>query len=304
MFLEPGVYPASVTPLTDDDKVDEASLARLLAKFEAEGCRGVVLAGTNGEGPSLSAVEKRDLVRLGVACRGKLKVVLGVATPSLDEAKWLATQAGKAGADGILVMPPAYFRWVDTEGIVAWFTALADASPLPLLAYNFPKATGIPLTAATMGRLLEHPNIAGLKDSSGEEGNITAYRQAAGPDKVLFVGDESLLVPALEAGWTGTISGAANTVAPWLVRAVAEPDQRAVLRDLLDPVIAALRGSPQPPTNKALLHWLGAISSPRARLPLTTLDPVEVKSVLSGRLGLKPGQVSAAPSHGSRGQDA
>jgi len=291
MFLEPGVYPASVTPLTDDDKVDEASLARLLARFEAQGCKGVVLAGTNGEGPSLSAIEKRDLVRTGVACKGKLKVVLGVATPSLDEAKWLAVQAGKAGADGLLVMPPAYFRWASTDGVVAWFEALADTSPIPLLAYNFPKATGIPLTAETMGRLMRHANIGGLKDSSGEAANIADYRAVVPQDKVMFVGDESLLVPALEAGWTGTISGAANSVAPWLVRIVAEPDQRAALRELLEPVISILRSTPQPPTNKGLVHWLGAIDTPRPRLPLSEVDICAARHLLESRLGLKPGGI-------------
>ncbi|MBS1709573.1 MAG: dihydrodipicolinate synthase family protein [Armatimonadetes bacterium] len=288
MVLEPGVYPASVTPMTDDDKVDEASLARLLAKFESEGCKGVVLAGTNGEGPSLSAVEKRDLVRTGVACKGKLKVILGIATPSLDEARWLASQAGKAGADALLVMPPAYYRWASTEAIVAWFTQLADASPIPILAYNFPGATGMPFSAETMGKLLAHSQIAGLKDSSGQPENIASYRAVAGPEKVLFVGDETLLVPALEAGWTGTISGAANTVAPWLVRIINEPENRKTLEELVMPVLKAIRGAPQPPTNKALLHAFGAIASAQPRLPLESIDPSTVMTLLSERLGLRP----------------
>src|SRR5690349_2804546 len=97
-MLEPGVYPASVTPMLSDGQVDMPSVARILAHFKAAGCKGAVLAGTNGEGPSLSAVEKRDLIRIAVPIFPELKVVAGIATPSLDEAIWLASQAHKAGA--------------------------------------------------------------------------------------------------------------------------------------------------------------------------------------------------------------
>src|SRR5690242_18708589 len=100
-----GVYPAAVTPFRADGSIDEVSLARLLAYFEAAGCQGVVLAGTNGEGPSLSAFEKRDLLRAAQAAKGGLLTVLGIATPSLTEALWLSQQAGKSGADAILLMP-------------------------------------------------------------------------------------------------------------------------------------------------------------------------------------------------------
>ncbi len=288
MALPPGVYPAAVTPFTHDDKIDEVSLAKLLAKFEAEGCQGVLLAGTNGEGPSLSAVEKRDLARTSASLKGKLKVVIGIATPSLDEAKWLARQAGKAGVDAILVMPPAYFRSASVEGIVAWFHEVADASAVPVLVYNFPRMTGISFSSATMGVLMAHSNILGLKDSSGDPSNLAAFREVVPSDKVLFVGDETLLLPALENGWTGTISGAANLIAPWLVRTVAEPESRATLADLVAPVLAAIRSATQPATNKAALHALGVLASPGPRLPLETVDAGPVIATMRERLGIAP----------------
>ena len=141
--LPPGVYSAAVTPFDTEGKIDDASVLRLLAYFEASGCSGAVLAGTNGEGPSLSAFEKRELLRVADKGRGKLKLILGIATPSLTEAQWLASQAGKNGADAVLVMPPGYFRRATETGIESWFTAVLESSPVPVLVYNFPKMTGI-----------------------------------------------------------------------------------------------------------------------------------------------------------------
>ena len=115
-----GVYPASVTPFDARGAIDLPALARLFAWFKAGKCQGVVLAGTNGEGPSLSAVEKRDMLKAAVAFADGLEVVLGVATPSLDEAIWLCKQAGAAQAEGVLLMPPGYFRDVSDDGVARW----------------------------------------------------------------------------------------------------------------------------------------------------------------------------------------
>jgi 4-hydroxy-tetrahydrodipicolinate synthase len=267
--LLPGVYPASITPFTPEGKVDHLIMARLLAGYEAAGCKGVVLAGTNGEGPSLSAVEKRDLVRTMVPVRGKLQLIAGVASPSLDEAIWLCQQAAKDGAVAALVMAPGYFREASPEGIAKWFERLLDDARLPVLAYNFPQRTGITLTPDLFARLADHPNLAGLKDSSGERGNLPAYRTALKEHHVLYVGNETLLLEALANGWTGTISGAANVVAEWLCQVMATSGQAQQTKfDLLLPVLEAIRKSPQPATHKAILHANGLLPCPDLRLPL------------------------------------
>lgn len=271
--------------MTVQGAVDEPSVARLLAYFEAAGCRGVVLAGTNGEGPSLSAYEKRDLLRTANAVRGRLELVLGIATPSLDEAKWLCSQAGKDGATAVLVMPPSYFRSATEDGIAEWFTNLADVSPVPLLAYNFPKMTGFTMSAEFVARLTSHENIVGFKDSSGERANLEPYRQAAG-SKLLFVGDETLLLDALAQGWTGTISGASNCVPRWLAEIVANND--AVKFEIVLPVIKEIRSSPQPATNKAVLHALGVIATPHPKLPLMAVAADNVLEAMRLHLGITP----------------
>lgn len=277
-----GVMPACVTPFDQDGQVDEVGLAKLLAYFLANGCSGVVVAGTNGEGPSLSAVEKRDLVRSAVRL-GDLPVVLGIATPSLTEATWLCAQAGKSGAAGVLVMAPGYFRNASESGVLGWFQAVAESSPVPVIAYNFPKFTGFTFTDSVVAELAKMPNVAGFKDSSGERSNLEMFRQAA-PDKSLLVGDETLLCDALAAGWSGSISGAANLVPGWLSRVVAEKSESAF--QTVRSVVEAIRKGPQPAMNKAVLAEWEIISSKAVRLPLEEADGAELARLIEERVGI------------------
>lgn len=294
-MLESGAYPACVTPFDSRGRVDMAAVARLLAWFESSGCQGVVLAGTNGEGPSLSAVEKRDLLLGAMNVRGALELILGVATPSLDEAIWSCKQAHRAGAAAVLVMAPFYFRDATEEGIEAWFQDLLDHSPLPVLAYNFPQRSGIVLSASLLARLARHERFAGAKDSSGDEANLASYRSALGTGHALFVGNETLLLKALAHGWTGTISGAANVIPQWLVSVGREwPDHRESAETkfaLLQSSVEALRAGPQPALNKAVLHRLGILPDPRMRPPLVACPDDRVAAAmaaLEASLGIRP----------------
>lgn len=275
-MLLPGAYPASVTPFDSAGRVDMPGVARLAAWFRSRGCAGLVVAGTNGEGPSLSAMEKRDLVRSAVSFAGDMPVVLGIATPSLDEAIWLCKQSHAAGAAAALVMAPSYFRDASEEGLALWFETLMDRSPLDVLIYNFPQRTGITLTADFVARLARHERMIGLKDSSGNRENLVSYAQAVA-GKQLFVGDESLLIEALRAGWTGTISGAANVIPDWLSAIVADwatdPESAETKHALVMPAIEALRRSPQPATNKEMLRRRGIIDHAAPRLPLLPASP-------------------------------
>lgn len=266
-----GVYPAMVTPFLLNGTIDEAGVAKLLARFRAAGCKGAVVAGTNGEGPSLSAIEKRDLVALAAGFDPEVQIILGIATPSLTEAIWLTKQAAKAGAVAVLVMAPFYFREASSEGYLEWFRAVLNSSPLPVLLYNFPQRCGFSFDIDFLTGLADHPNLAGLKDSSGVEANLSAFKTALS-DKKLFVGNELLLMKALEAGWNGTISGAANVIPRWLSQIVADTD--AVKFDLVVPTIEVIRTHPQPATNKANLAELGVIDHDFVRLPLLGASPV------------------------------
>lgn len=293
-MVDPGVWPASVTALATSDKPDPLGQARLLAWFESSGCRGAVLAGTNGEGPSLSAPEKRDLLRNALPARGSLGLILGVATNSLEEARWSCRQAAALGADGVLLMPPGYFREAPSDAIADWLEAVVASSPADVVVYNFPQRVGQPIPPETLLRLSRLERFAGVKDSSGDPANLTAFRQAIGPSRVAFVGDETLLLEALRHGWSGTISGAANVLAPWLAQIVAEwphrPESAETKFELALPCIRMLRSHPQPALSKALLHAMGVLPCPAVRLPLrpAPAHPVlEAARLLRDRLGLR-----------------
>lgn len=268
-----GVMPASLTPFGPSGEVDVVGLARLGAGFEAAGCVGIVLGGTNGEGPSLSAVEKRDLVRGFAPARGALRVVAGLATSSLTEAIWLSQQAHKSGADAVLVMAPGGYANLSPVGIRDWFFRLADASPLPLILYHHPLMSRVTWWPEQVAELAAHPQCMGLKDSSGDPANLSEFR-SAWPDAPLWVGDERLLLAALQAGWHGTISGCANVMAAPLCQVVqaweageTERAERLFARVL--PLIEALRGVPQPAHHKMSAHGQGRIERADVRPPLT-----------------------------------
>lgn len=271
--------------------VDFLSLAKLGAFFRAAGCAGMVVAGTNGEGPSLSAVEKRDLAREAVRLCDPLPIILGISTPSLHEAEWLVAQAHKCGCAAALVMAPGYFRNASDNGVRDWFLNLADSSPCPLILYNFPKFTGFTMSPEFVQLLAKHPQVVGFKDSSGAKENLLSYREAA-EGKRLFVGDETLLLEALEAGWDGSISGAANLIPQWLseiLRAHESGDKQSAHTkfQVVLPLIEQIRSQPQPATNKAVLSKWGIISSPIPRLPLEEESGEQTAELLRAKLGLK-----------------
>lgn len=262
------LIPAAVTPFEAEGRVDEAGVARLLSWFKAGGATGVVVAGTTGEGPSLSMIEKRDLVRVAVPMSQGLPVWLGVATSSFEDAVWLAKEAGKAGAAGILLMPPTFYRTASTAGLEGWFRAVLDRAPVDVLLYNFPRFTGLPLSTELLTALADHPRFVGLKDSSGEAGNLEAYAQAL-PGKRLLVGDETLLGVALAAGWHGTISGAANVLIRELAGAINDAgESRQTKLEMLREELSRVRSIPQPMGHKQRLVELGVLNRADVRLPL------------------------------------
>jgi len=277
-------YPASVTPFDAQGRVDMPGIARLIAWFRSHGCDGIVIAGTQGEGPSLSAMEKRDMVRDAVKLADGWPVILGVATPSIEEAVWSCKQAHQAGAAAALVLPPGYYREAGEAGLIAWFEELLARSPIGVLIYNFPQRTGITLSASFMGHFRNHERMIGVKDSSGNVENLATYAEALkGGDKSMFVGNETLLLDALTLSWSGTISGSANAIPNWLSQIVHEwPTDRESAETkfaLIQPALLALRSAGQPAMNKAVLHRLGVLKNASPRLPLMPSSAEELETV-------------------------
>ena len=207
-----GIIPPMITPLKGDDQIDREGTVRLTEHILAGGVHALFLLGTTGEAQSLSYECRYDFVEL--VCRqvaGRVPVLVGVTDTSLDESVKLAAHAAKCGAVAVVAAAPYYFAPSQQE-LIEYYTALADALPLPLFLYNMPSHVKVFLEPATVKTLAEHPNIVGLKDSSA---NMTyfqtlLYHLGDREDFALYVGPEELTGESVVMGADGGVNGGAN----------------------------------------------------------------------------------------------
>jgi dihydrodipicolinate synthase/N-acetylneuraminate lyase len=225
-----GLWPALVTPLTEDRAVDHHALAGLVADLVPRGIDGLVPLGSTGEFTEFSATERSAILETVVgAAAGRVPVLAGVSGLSTAETCGHATRAAEAGVDGVLVLPPLYWKASD-ERVFDHFVAVADAAGRPVVAYDFPALTGLPLSPALLGRLAaEEPRVVGAKLTVRDIMTVTAALAATRPqrrDFAIVTGFEDLIPAAMWAGADGGISGMANIVPDELVAMVAAVRER------------------------------------------------------------------------------
>lgn len=202
---------AMVTPMTSDGVVDYAGTEQL-AEYLVTRMRNdaLVLSGTTGESPTTSDAEKAKLIRVVKQAVGeRAAVVAGVGTNDTHHTCELAKQAEQAGADGLLVVTP-YYSKPPQSGLVEHFTAVADATSLPVLLYDIPGRTGIPIKTETLIQLAQHPRIVGVKDAKGDFGAASTVMLAT--DLVFYSGDDVVNLPWLSVGAVGFISVVGHVV--------------------------------------------------------------------------------------------
>jgi 4-hydroxy-tetrahydrodipicolinate synthase len=207
-----GTYTALVTPFRDG-KVDEAAFTRLLEDQIAGGVEGVVPVGTTGESATLSMEEHLRVIELAAqVVDHRVKVYAGTGSNSTAEAVYLTQEAKKRGVDGFLIVTP-YYNKPSQAGLFAHYSALAEATWLPIIAYSVPGRTGMEIAIDTMASLaLKHPNIIAIKEAGGSIERFSQLRQAL-PDNVsILSGDDSMTLPALAVGASGVISVASNLI--------------------------------------------------------------------------------------------
>jgi 4-hydroxy-tetrahydrodipicolinate synthase len=207
-----GVGTALITPFTSSGAVDEAGVRRLARRQIDQGVHFLVPCGTTGETPTLSEAEKRRVVELVVEeAAGRVPVMAGAGGYDTREVVHAAREMQKAGAAGLLSVTP-YYNKPTPEGLFQHFSAVADATPLPIVLYNVPGRTGCNMDASTVARLATIPHIVGVKEASGNIQQMAEVLRAVPPDFRVLSGDDCITLPLMAIGGRGIISVASNEV--------------------------------------------------------------------------------------------
>jgi 4-hydroxy-tetrahydrodipicolinate synthase len=271
-----GAMTALVSPFTPDGQVDEVALAALVEWQIAEGIHGLVPVGSTGEAVTLSLTERERIVRIvAEVADGRVPVIAGAGSNDTAAAIETSLVLGRAGATHLLHVSPMYNK-PPQRGIIAHFTAVADASPVPVVLYNVPGRTGSNMTAETTLALAEHRNICAVKEASGNTGQIDAILRGRPEGFAVLSGDDGLTLAVMAAGGDGVISVIANVVpklCAQLTDALATSDLATAsrLHHRLAPLVDAAFIESNPIPIKAALAMMGKMQNV-LRLPLVTLE--------------------------------
>ncbi|MER7175257.1 4-hydroxy-tetrahydrodipicolinate synthase [Streptomyces mesophilus] len=275
------VLTAMVTPLTADGALDLDGAQRLAAHLVDAGNDGLIINGTTGESPTTSDAEKADLVRAVLEAVGdRAHVVAGVGTNDTHHSIELALAAEKAGAHGLLTVTP-YYNKPPQEGLLRHFTAIADSTELPVMLYDIPGRSGVPISTETIVRLAEHPRIVANKDAKGDLGRASWAITRSG--LAWYSGDDMLNLPLLSVGAVGFVSVVSHVVTPEL-RAMLEAYNSGDVRKATEihqkllPVFTGMFRTQGVITTKAALALQGLPAGP-LRLPLVELSAQETEQL-------------------------
>jgi dihydrodipicolinate synthase/N-acetylneuraminate lyase len=199
-----------VTPFDERGAIDEPALREVVGWLEERDVDFLVPCGSTGEAPMMSPDERARVVEV-VADAASVPVLAGTGYPGRAATEAATGRAAEAGADAALVVTPFYYGH-DAAAIERYYEAVADASPVPVYLYSVPKFTGVALSPATVESLATHPNVTGMKDSSGDIGAFQRLRRRTPDDFELLVGSGGVYAPALDAGGDGGVLGLANLV--------------------------------------------------------------------------------------------
>lgn len=269
-----GTATALITPFARDG-VDFESLDRILDDQLAGGVDAVVVLGTTGEPATMTMAEKRAVIEFAVKkLKGKLPVIVGTGANSTAAAVEMSVTAESLGADALLLVTP-YYNKATQKGLIAHFTAVADAVHTPIICYNVPGRTGVNMLPATFAELAEHPNIAAIKEASGNMEQIEEAIRLAGDKAVVYSGDDGITVPVMAMGGMGVISVVSNAAPRFtseMTSAFLSGDLKKAAKMQLEmlPFVRAMFCEVNPiPVKKAM--QLRGLCNGILRLPLTEM---------------------------------
>ncbi|MCX4587811.1 MULTISPECIES: 4-hydroxy-tetrahydrodipicolinate synthase [unclassified Streptomyces] len=271
------VLTAMVTPFTADGALDLAGAQRLAAHLVDAGNDGLIINGTTGESPTTSDAEKDQLVRAVLEAVGdRAHIVAGIGTNDTRHSIELARTAERSGAHGLLAVTP-YYNKPPQEGLFRHFSAIADATELPVMLYDIPGRSGVPIDTETLVRLADHPRIVANKDAKGDLGRASWAIARSG--LAWYSGDDMLNLPLLSVGAVGFVSVVGHVVTPELralldAHLTGDVQKATEIHQQLLPVFTGMFRTQGVITTKAALALQGLPAGP-LRLPLVELSPEE-----------------------------
>lgn len=282
MSIFKGSGVAIVTPMQDNGEVNYEEFARLIDFQIENGTDAIIVCGTTGESSTLTHEEHLEVIRYCVKkVAGRVPVVAGTGSNCTETAVYLSKEAEDAGVDGLLLVSP-YYNKATQNGLYAHFKAVADSVKIPVLLYNVPSRTGCNILPETVVRLCKDvENIAGVKEASGNIGQI-AHLAAIGDGIVdIYSGNDDQIVPIMSLGGLGVISVLAN-VAPAKTHAICQrfldgdcAESRRLQLEAME-LCNALFCEVNPIPVKKALNLMGLISG-NLRMPLTEMEPENAK---------------------------
>ncbi len=270
-----GAATAIVTPMNEEG-VDYEALGNLIDWQIASGISAIVVCATTGEAPTLTDNEHCKVLEFAVQrVKGKIPIIAGTGSNDTGHAIMMTQYACAIGASGVLCVTPYYNKPTQT-GLIASYTAIADASSVPVILYNVPSRTGTNIEPSTYSVLADHPNIVGIKEANGRISKIAEAFRQVGDRLDIYSGNDDQIVPILSLGGKGVISVLANVMPAQTVEICSrffrgDVKGSAQLQLQLLPLINALFSQTNPIPVKAALARMGKIQD-RLRLPLTPME--------------------------------
>ena len=283
-----GAATALITPLTPSG-VDYEALGRLVDWQIEQGIDALVIAGTTGEGSTLTYDEHQEVIRYAVErAAGRVPIIAGSGSNDTNRAVTLSRFSCDAGADALLVVTP-YYNKATQKGLIAMYTAIADAVDKPIILYNVPSRTGVNIEPATYLALADHPNIVGIKEANGNISKIVETAMLVGDKLDIYSGNDDQVVPLLSMGGKGVISVLSNVMpaqTAQMCRRFFEGDVAGAAREQtrLLPLINALFSEVNPIPVKAAMAAMGWCEN-YLRLPLTPMEDAhwqKLKGIMEG----------------------
>jgi 4-hydroxy-2-oxoglutarate aldolase len=288
-----GIYPPLPTFFDANEDLDLATLRQHMHRLNQSGIAGYVVMGSNGEAVHLSSDERAQVIETAREAAGTdMPILAGCGEQSTRATIANCQQAARYGADAVLVLPGFYFKSrMNNAALLVHYRAIADSSPLPVIIYNMPaNAAGIDLDVATICALAQHPNIIGVKDSSGNMAKLAQVVAATAPSRFrAFAGSAGYLLPALAVGAVGAVAALANIFPREVCRVqelfkAGQLEEARILQARLAPANTAVTATYNVPGLKAALELVvGYGGHPRSPLlPLSTQERTQLAAILEG----------------------